>query len=152
FAQEATATGTITDSTGGVLPGVTVTAANEESGNTFVAVTDGEGRFRLPLRIGTYRISAELSGFATVSRTGLQMQVGQLAAVNAQPPDAPLHGAGDAHRHRRGAAHQHHDVDRRCQYRSTPDAGAAAQRPQLARPHAACAGQPREHRWSNTDP
>ena len=41
FAQEATATGTITDSTGGVLPGVTVTATNEESGNTFVAVTDG---------------------------------------------------------------------------------------------------------------
>ena len=84
FAQEATATGTITDATGGVLPGVTVTATNEESGNTFVAVTDGEGRFRLPLRIGTYRISAELSGFATVTRTGLQMQVGQLATVNIQ--------------------------------------------------------------------
>ncbi|HEY3160854.1 MAG TPA: TonB-dependent receptor [Vicinamibacterales bacterium] len=83
-AQEATVTGTITDSTGGVLPGVTVTATNEESGNTFVAVTDGEGRFRLPLRIGSYRIAAELAGFATVTRTGLQMQVGQLATVNLQ--------------------------------------------------------------------
>ena len=83
-AQEATVTGTITDSTGGVLPGVTVTAINEESGNTFVAVTDGEGRFRLPLRIGSYRIAAELVGFATVTRTGLQMQVGQLATVNLQ--------------------------------------------------------------------
>ena len=79
FAQEATVTGTISDSTGGVLPGVTVTAINEESGNTFVAVTDGEGRFRLPVRIGSYRIAAELAGFATVTRTGLQMQVGQLA-------------------------------------------------------------------------
>ena len=83
-AQEATVTGTVTDSTGGVLPGVTVTATNEESGNTFVAVTDGEGRFRLPLRIGTYRITAELSGFATVTRTGLQMQVGQHTTVNLQ--------------------------------------------------------------------
>jgi len=84
FAQEATVTGTITDTTGGVLPGVTVTATNEESGNTFVAVTDGEGRFRLPVRIGSYRIAAELGGFATVTRTGLQMQVGQLATVNLQ--------------------------------------------------------------------
>ncbi|HKC57561.1 MAG TPA: TonB-dependent receptor [Vicinamibacterales bacterium] len=83
-AQEATVTGTVTDSTGGVLPGVTVTAISEESGNTFVAVTDGEGRFRLPLRIGSYRIAAELAGFATVTRTGLQMQVGQLATVNLQ--------------------------------------------------------------------
>ena len=39
-AQEATVTGTITDSTGGVLPGVTVTATNTDSGNTFVAVTE----------------------------------------------------------------------------------------------------------------
>src|SRR4029450_1565807 len=70
FAQEATATGTITDATGGVLPGGTVRAPDEESGNRFVAVPDGEGRFRLPLRIGTYRMAAELSGFATVTRTG----------------------------------------------------------------------------------
>ena len=35
-AQDSTLTGTVTDSTGGVLPGVTVTATNVESGNTFV--------------------------------------------------------------------------------------------------------------------
>ena len=40
YAQESTFSGTATDSTGGVLPGVTVTATNIESGNTFVAVTD----------------------------------------------------------------------------------------------------------------
>src|SRR5258705_6919805 len=75
---------TIPDATGGVLPGVAMTAVNEDSGNTFVAVTDDAGRFRLPLRIGSYRIAAELAGFATVTRTGLQMQVGQLATVNLQ--------------------------------------------------------------------
>src|SRR5262245_44134661 len=83
-AQEATVTGTITDSTGGVLPGVTVTATNEDSGNTFVAVTDGAGTFRLPVRIGVYRITAELAGFSTAARTGLQIQVGQQVAMSLQ--------------------------------------------------------------------
>jgi hypothetical protein len=84
LAQEATLTGTITDTTGGVLPGVTVTAFHEESGNTFVGVTDGTGVFRLPVRIGPYRVTAELQGFATVTRTGLQMQVGQLVTLMLQ--------------------------------------------------------------------
>ena len=83
-AQDATLTGSITDSTGGVLPGVTVTATNEESGNTFVAVTDGAGTFRLPVRIGVYRITAELSGFSTAARTGLQVVVGQQVTMNLQ--------------------------------------------------------------------
>ena len=84
YAQDATLNGTVTDSTGGVLPGVTITAVNEETGNTFVAVTDGTGEFRLPVRIGVYRITAELQGFATVTRTGMQMQVGQLATMTLQ--------------------------------------------------------------------
>ena len=84
YAQEATVTGTITDSTGGVLPGVTVTATNTDSGNTFVAVTDSAGVFRLPLRIGTYQFTAELSGFATVTRSGIEMQINQRAVLNLQ--------------------------------------------------------------------
>src|SRR5688572_28787222 len=83
-AQDATLTGTITDTTGAVLPCVTITAFHEESGNTFVAVSDGSGVFRLPVRIGAYRVTAELPGFATVSRTGLQMQVGQLVDLTLQ--------------------------------------------------------------------
>jgi Carboxypeptidase regulatory-like domain/TonB dependent receptor len=83
-AQEAALTGTVTDATGGVLPGVTVTAVHEATGNTFVGVTDGGGIFRIPARIGTYRITAELSGFNTVSRSGVTLQVGQTAAVNVQ--------------------------------------------------------------------
>ena len=79
-AQEATLSGVVKDTQGGVLPGVTITATNEASGNTFVAVTDGAGAFRIPLRIGSYRVSAELSGFGTVTRAGLQLQVGQQAA------------------------------------------------------------------------
>src|ERR687898_704036 len=51
FAQEATLTGTVTDATSAVLPGVTVTALLEATGNRFVAVTDELGRYRIPLRV-----------------------------------------------------------------------------------------------------
>src|SRR5262245_16776543 len=49
-AQEAVLTGTVTDATGGVLPGVTVRAVHEASGNSFEAVTDGGGVYRIPAR------------------------------------------------------------------------------------------------------
>jgi len=89
YAQEAVVAGTVTDSTGGVLPGVAVTALNEASGNTFESVTDERGDFRIPVRIGTYRITAQLSGFATVART-IEMQVGQTVVVNVQMQPSTL--------------------------------------------------------------
>src|SRR5437016_3536436 len=82
-AQESTINGSVTDSTGAVVPGVTVTATNIESGNTFVAVTDERGDFRLPVRVGNYRIKAELTGFTTVNRS-IQVLVGQTVVVNIQ--------------------------------------------------------------------
>jgi hypothetical protein len=78
YAQEATISGTVKDSTGGVLPGVTITAIHEASGNTFVAVTDERGAFRMPARTGGYRLTAELSGFTTPGRK-VQLLVGQTA-------------------------------------------------------------------------
>jgi len=83
FAQDSIMSGTATDSTGGVLPGVTVTATNVDSGNTFVAVSDDRGNFRLPVRIGNYRMTAELAGFTTINRT-VQMLVGQTTVLNFQ--------------------------------------------------------------------
>jgi hypothetical protein len=70
YAQEATVSGTVTDSTGGVLPGVAVTALHEASGNTFQAVTDARGVYRIPVRIGVYQLTAQLQGFATVTEPG----------------------------------------------------------------------------------
>ena len=84
YAQEAVVSGTVTDATGGVLPGVTVTALHEASGNLFEAVTDARGAYRIPVRIGVYRVTAQLAGFATVTRTGLEVLVGQQAVVNLQ--------------------------------------------------------------------
>ena len=82
-AQEATFTGSVTDATGGVLPGVVINAVHEASGNTFTAVTDERGEFRLLVRVGSYRIAAALSGFTTVNRS-LQILLGQTAVVNLQ--------------------------------------------------------------------
>jgi len=82
YAQEAVLNGTVTDATGGVLPGVTIRAVHEASGNTFEAVTDDRGAYRIPVRIGVYRIAAELSGFTTLNRTGIEVLVGQTVTLN----------------------------------------------------------------------
>ena len=82
-AQEATLSGTVNDTTGGALPGVTVRAVHEASGNSFEAVTDERGAFRLSVRIGAYRVTADLTGFAPVTRS-VTLLVGQEAVVNLQ--------------------------------------------------------------------
>ncbi len=84
YAQEAVLSGTITDSTGAVLPGVALKAVHEASGNSFEGVTDQRGVYRIPVRIGVYQITAELSGFTAVTRSGLQLLVGQTAVINLQ--------------------------------------------------------------------
>lgn len=80
--QEATLSGTVMDSTSNVLPGVTITAIHQATGNRFVAVTDRRGSFRLPVRIGEYVITAELQGFTNVTRGGVQLLAEQNAIVN----------------------------------------------------------------------
>jgi hypothetical protein len=84
FAQEATVTGTITDTTGGVLPGVTVTAVHGTTGFTLEAVTDERGAFRMPARIGTYRVTAIVPGFTNATRAAVAVSVGQTVTVNLQ--------------------------------------------------------------------
>ena len=90
FAQEATITGTISDSTGGILPGVSITAVHEASGNTFEAVTNERGTFRMAVRAGVYQINARLPGFGAVMRRELEVLVGQQATVNLQMSPAAL--------------------------------------------------------------
>ena len=72
--------GTVTDSTGLVLPGVIVEARSAESGDVESAVTDGGGAFTFAdLPSGTYEVTFALSGFRTVVRDGVA--VGAAAAV-----------------------------------------------------------------------
>ena len=83
-AQEAVLTGSVTDSSGAVLPGATIRAVHEASGNTFETVTDERGAYRIPVRSGGYVITAQLTGFVTVTRRGVDLLVGQTAAINLQ--------------------------------------------------------------------
>ena len=88
--QEAVLSGTVSDTTGGVLPGVVVRAIHDATGNTFESVTDGQGGYRIPVRVGVYRIIAELAGFTGVTQTGLEVLVGQEVTVNIQMQPATL--------------------------------------------------------------
>jgi hypothetical protein len=75
--------GTVRDESGAVLPGVTVTATNVETGLVRAGLTAGEGRYVIPaLPPGTYKISAELQGFATATRPGVVLVLGQLATAD----------------------------------------------------------------------
>jgi hypothetical protein len=68
--------GTVTDAQGGVLPGVTVTARNINTGFTQSNVTEADGRYRFgALPIGTYEIKAELTGFSTATVTNLTLTI-----------------------------------------------------------------------------
>ena len=69
--------GIINDAQGGVLPGVTVTARNIDTGITRTVVTEGDGRFRLAaLPPGRYELAAELAGFGPVNVPALTLNTG----------------------------------------------------------------------------
>ena len=65
-AQAVTGTilGVITDSTGAVMPGATVTLTNTGTGQVRVVITDSNGEYTAPsMTTGKYSVKAELSGF-----------------------------------------------------------------------------------------
>ena len=85
-AQQATGTtGVVKDTSGAVLPGVTVEAASPALIEKVRAVaTDGEGRYSIvDLRPGTYTVTFTLAGFSTFRREGITLTAGFTATVNA---------------------------------------------------------------------
>jgi hypothetical protein len=65
----ASVSGRVTDPTGAVIPGASVTARQTETNVQTTAVTDQDGRFRFPyLRIGPYEVSVRRPGFQTLTR------------------------------------------------------------------------------------
>jgi hypothetical protein len=70
--------GTVSDESGAVAPGATVTFRNTATNFERVTTTDGDGRFRgLLLPLGPYRVTVALPGFGTLVRDGIQLSVGQ---------------------------------------------------------------------------
>src|SRR5437867_6363989 len=76
--------GRVTDESGAVLPGVTVTATQTDTGFTRTAVTEGDGAYSLPnLPTGPYKLEVSLQGFKTYVQTGIVLQVGASPSINA---------------------------------------------------------------------
>ncbi len=77
FAQEATIVGTVTDPSGSVLPAVTITITNTETGKVTTFATNDAGQYVAPdLAIGHYTIRAEASGFSSAVKDGVVLNVG----------------------------------------------------------------------------
>ena len=69
--------GTVRDGQGGVLPGVSLTLRNVDSGAVRTAVTEANGTYRLPgLAPGRYALAAELQGFANIGVPDLTITIG----------------------------------------------------------------------------
>ena len=103
FAQTmGTITGEVRDSSGGVVPGVTVTAQNTGTNATRDTQTNAAGIYGFPALVpGSYTVKAELAGFKTASQTidlhveqtlrlNLTMEVGTLAETTTVTGEAPL--------------------------------------------------------------
>ncbi|MBI3400546.1 MAG: TonB-dependent receptor [Acidobacteria bacterium] len=77
--------GKVTDQSGGVLPGVTVTLSAPNLLQPLTAVTSGTGTYQFPrLEIGTYTVKFELTGFKTQISQDVFVTVGFSAQINAQ--------------------------------------------------------------------
>src|SRR5437867_7131001 len=75
--------GTVTDQTGAVLPGVTITVTSLTTGQVRTVVTGSDGRYQLPgLQPATYSIATDLTGFTPVVRSPVTVNIGAAVDVN----------------------------------------------------------------------
>jgi hypothetical protein len=86
FAQAtASINGRIVDQGGAVLPGVAVTATNAATGAARDTFTNAEGLYSIPaLTAGTYSVRAQIAGFTTFVREGIELLTGSNLTVDAQ--------------------------------------------------------------------
>ena len=84
FAQDSGIAGTVRDTSGAVLPGVTVEASSPALiERVRSVVTDERGEFKIvDLRPGTYTVTFALTGFATIRREGITLTTGFTANIN----------------------------------------------------------------------
>src|SRR5262245_23089633 len=85
FAQTSNATlgGTVSDPSGALIPGVSVTATNTQTGIVSTVVSNEAGAYQFAsLQTGTYKVSAELPGFQTQSYSDVVLGVSQQVRLN----------------------------------------------------------------------
>jgi hypothetical protein len=75
--------GTVTDETGAVVSGATIKLTQLTTGTVRTLSTDASGRYTAPLlSVGDYEVTAQLTGFTTVRRTGIVLTLGQTQTVD----------------------------------------------------------------------
>ena len=80
--REATVIGTVTDITGGVLPGAEVTAIHEPTDEVTTGFTDGTGKYQLTgLQPGSYTLTASMPGFQTGTHINVELTSDQPALL-----------------------------------------------------------------------
>ena len=81
--DEGSITGTVTDTTGALIPSAQVTLVNTDQGITMQTRTSATGGYTFsPVRIGHYTITVTGKGFETTTQTNLTVQVAQVLQVN----------------------------------------------------------------------
>ena len=76
--------GTVTDMSGAVIPNATVKVINADTGAIRIAMSNSDGQFNLPsLPVGPYSLKVQAVGFKNFEQTGIILQVGASAAVQA---------------------------------------------------------------------
>jgi hypothetical protein len=75
--------GRVTDESGGLLPGVTITVTHRDTNVSNQTVTNGTGDYTLLyLTPGTYRVGAELQGFKKLNRENVEVRVGDRLQID----------------------------------------------------------------------
>src|SRR5881296_2042946 len=81
--SNATLGGTVSDATGALIPGVTITATNTGTGIVTTVLTNEAGAYQFAsLQTGSYQVTAELPGFQTQTRSGVALGVSQQVRLN----------------------------------------------------------------------
>src|SRR5688572_8558653 len=75
--------GRITDDSGAVIPGASVTVTHRDTARVREAVSNDQGEFNMPaLPIGTYDVEVTMPGFKRFSQEGIQLEINRTARLN----------------------------------------------------------------------
>ena len=79
----ATITGTVSDKTGNVVPGASLSVINVQTGISYHTQSSGSGSYTIPLLpVGIYDVSAEKEGFSVAKQTGIKLNITDVARVD----------------------------------------------------------------------
>ena len=126
-------TGAVTDTSGAVLVGASVTVTNTGTNAVREAQTNSSGSYVFPnLLPGLYSVKVDLQGFQSKIRNGIELQVQQTARLDFSLDLGSVEVAVEVTGSR--ADDQRHGCDGRHRHREQTDPGVAAQWPQLHQP------------------